>query len=302
MQPFTADHDGIEIACERFGFSGDPMVLIMGMGADMLYWHDDFCMALVDRGFKVVRFDNRDSGESTRLDWAGTPNTRRVRRHPDTAPYRLEDMAEDAASVLDALGWASAHVVGHSVGGMIAQTLAISHPERVRSLTCIGSTPSPDIGRMRPTTMVRLLFANPAVVTGRPPHDAAEAGERMVRGHRVIGSPSYPLDETWLRHIGEATYARGGFDPAARARQAAAIVASSDRRPALGQLCVPTLVIHGEADPLIRPDGARATAAAIPHVTLVLLPGMGHDLPRALWPTIADHIRAIANDSRSGRY
>jgi pimeloyl-ACP methyl ester carboxylesterase len=297
METLRANHDDIDIAYQRFGITGDPLLLVMGIGADMLYWHDDFCTALAQRGFQVVRFDNRDSGESTHLEWAGTPNTRRVARHPDPAPYRLEDMADDAVAVLDALSWESAHVVGHSMGSMIAQTLAISHPNRVRSLTCISSTPSPNIGRMKPVTMLRLLAANPGVVTGRPPRDAAAAGERMVRGHRVIGSPGYPLDETWLRHIGEEMYARGGFDPASRARQAAAILASGDRRGALATVRIPTLVLHGQADPLIRPKAGRATAAAIRAATFVELPGMGHDLPRALWPSIIDHIRMIATSS-----
>jgi pimeloyl-ACP methyl ester carboxylesterase len=271
----------------------------MGIGADMLYWHDDFCAALVNRGFEVVRFDNRDSGESTHLDWAGTPNTRKVRRHPQTAPYRLEEMADDAVAVLDALAWNSAHVVGHSMGSMIAQTLAINHRDRVRSLTCISSTPSPDIGRMRPLTILRLLRANPAALTGRAPCDAAEASEWMVRGHRVIGSPGYPLDEAWLRRIGELIYARGGFDRAARARQGAAILASGDRRPALAALQIRALVLHGQADPLIQPQGGRATAAAIPNAKFVLLPGMGHDLPKALWPSIIEHIRAVTDAAQA---
>ena len=183
------------------------------------------------------------------------------------------------------------------MGGMIAQTLAIRHRDRVRSLTCISSTPSPDIGRARPLTLLRLLRANPAILTGTPPRGPADAGERLVRGHRVIGSPGYPVDETWRRHIGELMYRRGGFDPAARARQGAAILASGDRRPGLAALNIPTLVLHGQADPLIRPEAGRATAAAIPNVTLVILPGMGHDLPQALWPTIIHHIRTIADRS-----
>jgi pimeloyl-ACP methyl ester carboxylesterase len=296
MQALTAHHDGIDIAYQRFGSDGDPLLLIMGIGADMLYWHDDFCKAFVEAGFQVTRFDNRDSGESTHLDAAGTPDTRRVRRHPDAAPYQLEDMADDAAAVLDALGWPSAHIVGHSMGGMIAQTLAIRHPDRVRSLTCISSTPSPDIGRMRPMTMLRLLRANPAVLARRRPRGPAEAAKWLVRGHRVIGSPRYPLDEAWLRHVGELMYARGGFDPDARARQAAAILAGGDRRLALAALRIPTLVLHGQADPLIRPEAARATATAIPDANLVLVPGMGHALPEVLWPTIIGHIRAFANN------
>jgi pimeloyl-ACP methyl ester carboxylesterase len=297
METLTAHHGAIDIAYQCFGCGGDPLLLVMGIAADMLYWHDDFCAALVDNGFQVVRFDNRDSGESTHLHWAGTPNRRRVRRHPDTAPYRLEDMADDAAALLDALGWSSAHVVGHSMGGMIAQTLATCHPHRVQSLTCISSTPSPDIGRPTPLTLLRLLLANPAAMTGRPPRGPAEAAERMVHGHRVIGSPGYPLDEAWLRRIGELMYARGGFDLAGRARQGAAILASGDRRPALANLRIPTLVLHGQADCLVRPDGGYATAATIPGATLETLPGMGHDLPRALWPTIIQQIRALANTS-----
>jgi pimeloyl-ACP methyl ester carboxylesterase len=217
----------------------DPLLLVMGIGADMLYWHDDFCNALVRNGFQVARFDNRDSGQSTHLDWTGAPSRRRVRRHPDTAPYKLEDMADDAAAVLDAIGWRSAHIVGHSMGGMIAQTLGIRHPDRVRSLTCVSSTPCPDIGRAGPVTILRLLYANPATVTGTPARGPVDAGERLVRGHRVIGSPRYPLDEAWLRRVGELMYARGGFDSAARARQGAAILARGDHRPALAALNIP---------------------------------------------------------------
>lgn len=145
--------------------------------------------------------------------------------------------------------------------------------------------------------MVRLLLANPDVVTGRPPRDGAEAGEWMLRGHRVIGSPGYPLDESWLRRVGALMYARGGLDNAARARQGAAVLASGDRRPALSTLRIPALVLHGRADPLIRPEGGRATAAAIPGAQLVLLPGMGHDLPKGLWSTIIGQIRAIADQA-----
>jgi pimeloyl-ACP methyl ester carboxylesterase len=294
LRTFTAHHDGIDLAYQRFGSRGDPLLLIMGIGAEMLYWHDDFCNALVERGFRTARFDNRDAGESTHLDWAGTPSWRRARRHPETAPYRLEDMGDDAAAVLDALGWPSAHIVGHSMGGLIAQMLAIRHRDRVRSLTSISSTPSPDICRPRVTTILRLMCANPADFIGLRPRGPNEAGDRLIRGHRVIGSPGYPVDEAWLRHIAQVRYARG-YDPAARARQEAAAWASGDLRTALAALHVPTVVLHGQADPFVLPDGGIATAAAIGDATFVLLPGMGHDLPKALWPCIIDHMRAVAN-------
>jgi pimeloyl-ACP methyl ester carboxylesterase len=272
--------DDIEIAYETFGGpAGDPLLLVMGVGAQMLYWHDEFCTALVERGFLVARFDNRDSGLST---------------HPSAA-YRLEDMADDAVAVLDALGWRAAHVVGRSLGGMIAQTMAVRYPSRVLSLTSISSTPSPRIGRANLGTLLRLLLANPAVLRNRPPASAEEAAEQMVRGHRVIGSPGYPLDEAWLRQVGRSMYERGGFDAAGRQRQNAAILAGGDRRPALAAVRVPALVVHGEADPLVRIAGGRETAAAIPGARLVTFPGMGHDLPRELWPKIVGEIRAVAD-------
>jgi pimeloyl-ACP methyl ester carboxylesterase len=154
---------------------------------------------------------------------------------------------------------------------------------------------------MKPVTMLRLLRANPAVFIRRRPRGPAEAGEWMVRGHRVVGSPGYPRDEAWLRHIGALMFERGGFDRAARARQATAIMASGDRRPALAAVRIPPpLILHGQDDAMIRPDGARATAAAIAGATLALLPGMGHDLPRALWPSITRDIRVLANTGLPG--
>jgi pimeloyl-ACP methyl ester carboxylesterase len=186
------------------------------------------------------------------------------------------------------------------MGGMIAQTLAIRHPDRLRSLTCISATPSPDIGRMKPMTMLRLR-ANPAVLIGRRPRGPDESAERFVRGHRVIGSPGYPLDENVATDHRQADVLARRFRFRRRTRQRAAILASGDRRPGLAALHMPTLVLHGQADPMIRPDGGHATAAAIADATLVLLPGMGHDLPKALWPTIISHIRDIANRAEPGR-
>jgi pimeloyl-ACP methyl ester carboxylesterase len=277
-----AQHGEVSLAYERLGSDdGEPLLLVMGLGTQMLLWPDEFCAALVNCGFAVARFDNRDAGESTHFTHAGAPSllgilTRRVA----VARYHLADMADDAIAVLDALGWASAHIVGVSLGGMIAQTVAIRHPERVRSLTSIASTPSPRIGRPRLGVL--------SVFGGREVYSREAAGERTVKVFRAIGSPGHPRDEGWLREVGRRAYDRG-HDPAGARRQLAAIVASEDRRPGLAGIRVPTLVLHGEADPLVRPSGGRATAAAIPGARLVMYPGMGHDLPQA-WPDIVEEI------------
>lgn len=295
MRELTTHHNGIRLCYEHTGGAGDPLLLITGLGADKHFWPDDFCTALVVKGFHVARFDNRDSGWSSHLDGFSAPSRRAARRDPATAPYSLEDMAKDVVAVLDALGWVSAHLVGHSMGAMIAQRVAIGYPARVRSLTCISTTPSPDIGRLSVRTMLRLSWAAPGVLARKPPRGPAEAGELLVRQHRVIGSPGYRRDESRLRQLGELCYARGVFDPAARARQIAAMMAGADHRADLVRLHIPTVVLHGQRDRLIRPDGGRAIATAIPDAELVLLPGMGHDLPEPLWPYMIDQIATVAD-------
>jgi len=280
-------HDGVEIAYEMLGPpTGEPILLVMGLGMQMLAWPDEFCTGLVERGFTVARFDNRDVGLSTHLDDAGAPSLPALLIRPGAvAAYRLEDMADDAVAVLDALGWDSAHVVGASLGGMIVQTVAIRHPQRVRSLTSIMSTPSPHIGRAR----IRAMLA----LAPRQVHDREQAAQRWVDVVRLIGSPGYPHDERWLRDIGRRSFDRAR-DAAGVARQLAAINASGDRRPGLSGVRVPTLVLHGEDDPLVQLAGGRATAAAIPGARLRTFPGMGHDLPRALWPAMIDEISTLA--------
>lgn len=274
----------IELAYETFGDTdAPPMLLIAGLATQMLGWDEQFCMQLADNGFRVIRFDNRDVGRSTHLDDAGVPNLRAMMRGRgrSAAPYTLVDMADDTAGLLGALGLESAHIVGMSMGGMIAQQLAISHPHRARSLTSIMSTPSRAAGQARLRAQ-RVLFLPQAT-------DQEAAAERALKVYRVIGSPGYRLNEGRVADVARRSFARGN-DPAGVARQYAAIVVSPDRSPGLRALTIPTLVIHGEDDPLVQVDGGRATAKAVPGARLVVVPGMGHDLPQQLWPRLVDEI------------
>jgi pimeloyl-ACP methyl ester carboxylesterase len=284
----TVKANGIEIAFETFGpADARPLLLVMGLGAQMLVWHDDFCAALVDRGFHVVRFDNRDAGLSTHIRDA-PPADVMAAMSGDTssAAYTLDDMADDAVGLLDELAIDRAHVVGASMGGMIAQTVAIRHPRRVRSLTSIMSTPTPGIGAPTPAAAAALMAPPP---TGR-----AEAVERALSASKVIGSPGYPADEEWIAESAGLAFDRA-FDPAGVSRQLVAIHASGDRRDALAAVAVPTLVVHGADDPLVQPAGGEATAAAVPDAELMVIPGMGHNLPRQVWPQIVDAITRNAD-------
>lgn len=284
--PGPARHGDIRIAYEVEGPAGGaPLLLIMGLGLGLLFWPDGFRRLLVERGFRVARFDNRDVGGSTHLGRLGVPTARDLLTH--RIGYGLPDMAEDAVAVLDALGWPSAHVAGVSLGGMIAQVLAVRHPDRVRSLTLLSSTPSPRIGRPRPRALPVLLT--------RPASDRDGAAEQMVRVFRVIGSPGYPRDEDWIRDTAARSFDRG-HDPAGVRRQLAAVLLAADRRPLLRTLHKPALVVHGAADPLVRPAGGRATARAVPGARLVIVPGMGHDLPGEVQPVIADGIARLRDD------
>lgn len=296
MTIHTAHRGDIEIAYETFGPStGEPLLLLAGQGAQMLTWPQEWCQLLVERGFCVARFDQRDAGLSTRMSEAGAPNQLRMLLRPGSAAvYELEDLADDTAAVLDALGWASAHLVGISMGGMIAQTLATTHPDRARSLTCISSAPTPRIGQPKPRTLLKIIkVANPKRVKTRE-----DLAQYVVDLHRLTGSPAYPTDEQVLRELGRQSFDRGGLDVAAVQRQTAAITASGDRRAALAKLQIPTLVLHGEDDPMIRVEAAEVTAATIPGARLVTYPGMGHDLPRQLWPAIIEEISSIADVPR----
>lgn len=299
MTVATTHNGTIEIAYETLGpLGGHPLLLVMGTGGQMPSWPDGFCRQLVERGFRVTRFDNRDAGLSTHLTGAGRPGQLTMLLRPAAAArYGLADMAADAVAVLDAVGADDAHLVGVSQGGMIAQTVATDYPDRVRTLTSISSTPAPRIGRPNGRTLARILrAANPRKV-----RTAEDLAEYLIGLSRVIGSPDYPADEARLREVAMICHERGGLDLASAQRQTAALVAAGDRRAALAAVRVPTLVIHGERDPFIRPEGGRATAAAIPGARLVTYPGMGHDLPAPLWPRIADEIAALAGARSAGR-
>ncbi|MGA8744699.1 MAG: alpha/beta hydrolase [Solirubrobacterales bacterium] len=284
-----APANGIEIAYQEIGDPADPaLLLVMGLGMQMLGWHEDFCGMLAERGFRVIRFDNRDIGRSSMIDSAGIPNRLdMVLGRRSSAPYLLRDMAADTAGLMDHLEIESGHVVGVSMGGMIAQTLAIESPERVRSLvSMLSSTGSRLVGWPAPRAYARLM-ARPA--SGR---DAAI--EQAVQTFAVIGSPDYPMDEQHVREVAASSYDRS-HSRAGVLRQLHAITASGDRTAALRMLNLPVAVIHGERDPLINQSGGRATARAIPGAHLRIFAGMGHDLPRPLWPTFVEEIAATAN-------
>ena len=282
-----AGPSGLELAYERFGDpQAPPVVLVMGLGTQMVGWPLGFCMALVERGLHVVRFDNRDVGLSSHMHDAPPPDVQAAMMgDTSSASYTLPDMAGDTTGLLDALELESAHVVGVSMGGMIAQCVAIEYPDRVRSLTSIMSTTGdPAVGQPTPEALGALLSP--------PAASREQAVERTISIFRVIGSPGFELDEQELRERAEVSYDRAD-DPLGVARQLLAVVASPDRTPALRSVAAPTLVIHGTADPLVNVSGGKATAAAVPGAELVILDGMGHDLPRALWPEITGGIAAL---------
>jgi len=282
----------VDIAYETFGDPSKPaLLLVMGLATQMIAWQDDFCAQLADRGFHVIRFDNRDVGRSSAMRDIRVPTLRQLAlRSKKAAGYTLEDMAGDAVGLLDHLGIERAHVVGASMGGMIAQTIAIEHPDRVLSLCSIMSNTG-----ARWTGQPKL--ATYRVVLGTPPQDRDRFIDHVVKMYRVIGSPGFDRNEDDLRDVAARSYDRGR-NPAGSGRQLAAIIASGDRTERLRTISVPTVVIHGTKDRLVSPSGGRATAKAIPGARLVTIEGMGHDLPRGTWPRI---IGAIAeNAARAG--
>jgi len=291
--------NGITIEYETIGAeNGEPLLLIMGLGAQMTRWPDGLVHQLVRHGFRVVRFDNRDAGLSTHFKDAGVPDAREVvkamaeGRKPEV-PYTLDDMAADAVAVLDGLGVQKAHIVGASMGGMIAQLVVADYPERVLSFTSIfSSTGNPELPPATPEAL--------SVITTPAPHPSDQEAfvAHSIKNARITGSPAYPADEAYLRERAIADAARA-YNPAGVGRQYAAVIANGDRRPKLAKITAPTVVLHGADDPLVPVTGGRDTAANIPGAELRVIPGMGHDLPSQLYDKIVDAIIAARDRARA---
>jgi pimeloyl-ACP methyl ester carboxylesterase len=282
--------NGIDIEYESFGRASDPLILlIMGFAAQLIFWPDPLCEGLAAKGFRVVRFDNRDIGKSTHFAGQSAPDPRALLaevaagRRPDV-PYTLDDMADDALGLMDALGTKRAHVVGASMGGMIAQLVAINHPDRAKSLISIMSTTGRrDLPAGNPQTL-SVLF--------RPPSSDSRDDliEASLLVQRALSSPGFPVSEAEMNARAERRTDRAPFDLAGLARQSAALIVAPPRNALLRQVRCPTLVLHGADDPVIPAAAARDTAESIPGAELVIVPGMGHDLPAALVPVCLKHI------------
>ncbi len=296
----TVKANGIRLEYESRGDErAEAILLIMGLGAQMTRWADEFVDRFVARGFRVVRFDNRDVGLSERLEAAGPPDIPGIiaALHAHTTPpaaYTLSDMAADAVGLLDALGIAKAHIVGASMGGMIAQLVAADYPEHTLSLTSIMSTTGhPDLPRATPEAMAVLNERGPT-----PTEDLEGYLDHAVKSAKTIGSPGYPFDEATIRANAKRDAERS-FYPVGFLRQYAAVMASPERRAKIAGITAPTVVIHGDADPLVPVTGGRDTAEHIPGADLRVIPGMGHDIPPALYDTIIDGVMSAVTRSKS---
>jgi pimeloyl-ACP methyl ester carboxylesterase len=283
--------NGITIEYEEFGRrDSTPLLLIMGLGAQMVMWHEGLCGQFVARGFRVIRYDNRDVGLSTKFHDV-CPNPAQLiadvfQGKSVKPPYSLEDMAQDAAGLLQALGIPSAHVVGASMGGMIAQVLAIQYPQHVLTLTSIMSTTgNPNLPQPEPDVL-RLLMQT-------PPAERQGAIEHGLRMWRALHGPGFEFDEVRIRELVELAYDRDP-DPEGTARQLLAIVTAPSRKEQLGSLAIPALVIHGDADPLVPIAAGYDTAEAIPGARTLVIGGMGHELPEGAWPRVVDAVCELA--------
>ena len=285
---------GITLCYETFGDPDDaPILLVMGLATQMIAWHEEFCEQLAERGFYVVRFDNRDIGRSTHFDFRPPTVGQMMRRRVGQDQYSLSDMAADTAGLLRELGISPAHVVGASMGGMIGQVLAAEHPDLVRSLTSIMSTTG-SRWHGQPALSVYRYLLRP------PPRDRDGYIERAAAVFGLVGSTGFDRDEQYIRERAGRAFDRG-YDVRAGGRQLGAIIASGDRTKMVGKVRAPTLVIHGSVDKMIRPSGGRATAKAIPGARLTMIEGMGHDLPRGVWPLLLDAVSEHARAADGAR-
>jgi len=291
-EPAIVAANGIEICYDAFGDpAAPPLLLVIGLGQQMIAWDEEMCRQLAARGYWVIRYDNRETGMSTKFDQASVPNIAGLFEAlaegiPIDSVYSILDMADDAVGLLDALSLESAHVVGESMGGMIGQRMAIHRSDRIRTLTSIMSSTG-DPGLPPPTAEASEVLAN------RPPTDRAGYVADYVDRWRVLHGPDIPYDEEASRKLAERIFDRGLYPPGF-ARQLAAIFADGSRKEALGSVTVPTLVIHGKADPLVPVECGIATAEAVPGAKLVLIDGMGHTFPAEVWPQVIDAIAAHA--------
>ena len=286
-----AKANGIELEFDSFGQEHhEPILLIMGLGGQMLLWNEEFCEMLAEREHFVIRFDNRDVGLSTWCDDMGVPDLMSlfgslVDGTTPEAPYSLDDMADDAIAVLDTLGVDRAHICGASMGGMIAQATAIRHTDRVKSMTSIMSTTgNPDLPQPSPAAV--------QVLSTPTPPDREAAIQRSIEAEKVIGSPGFPVDPDVTREMAGLLHDRA-FHPEGTARQMAAIAAHGNRRPLLEKLDIPSLVFHGKADVLVPVEGGVDTHEALNNSELVLIEGMGHNMPRELWPELVEQISKL---------
>lgn len=284
--------NGLEICWDSFGRANDPpLILIMGMGAQMIAWDDAFCEQLAARRFRVIRFDNRDTGRSTWLSHAGIPDVTRAMtrawwRMPVAAPYLLDDMASDIVGLMDALGIQTAHLVGASMGATIAQCFAINHPERLLSMTSIMSTTGdPDLPKPSASAIAAVMRPQPGTLQGYV--------EQYVDTWKVLRVGRFTEEEARDRERAARNHARG-LNPPGSARHLVAILASGSRRHALRAVSAPTLVIHGDIDPLVPLAAGIDTARSIPGAELMVLEGMGHALSMPLWPHMIDGIARVA--------
>ena len=288
MNVRTVQANGIEVAYETFGSPADPpILLIMGLGTQMIAWPDPLCRDLAERGYFIVRYDNRDVGLSTHLRDIRAPSVLDIVLRRAQPPYTLADMAADAIGLLDALGLDDAHVVGASMGGFIAQTVALQYPDRLRSLTLMmTSTGSLLVGYPKPSLFARLTRRRVAA-------DRTEVQANALETFRIIGSRGYAFDAEYLSDLAGRSFDRA-YDPGGYLRQLAAIAAQPNRTSGLRRIAAPTLVIHGLHDPLVAPSGGLAAARNLRNAKFVGYSGMGHDLPRALWPEFVSEITALA--------